>query len=327
MRCEYNIIGRDEIKMSYQDVVDYKQEAVKVIFEKELIDVFKEKGYNSVLSALKSGPLTVKELTEKSNQVVEKLLDPEYEKKLDKLIFHEPSEKNLLLLLKKISLTDKEIQKIKDKKVDLEKSKGKEEMIKRMEELLKFQEYVVKIKEKVKTKKELDNDEKIQFKKKAKIFLIEKNKRSDKTIYRYLKDLTGFGLVAQAGQRVVFGKTATETLFCRTAKIFLLRLEDVKWGDCEESSGMLDKLSQIFALTYNTKPIPVDCLGKLLGRIDDVTGDKFLNMAEEHNNELSELIRDSSFKQFEKIMNVMNSLTLIMNADSFKEELDECMKG
>lgn len=313
--------------MSYQDVVDYKQEAVKVISEKELIDVFKEKGYNSVLSALRSGPLTVKELTEKSNQIVEKLSETEYDKKLDKMIFQEPSEENLLILLKKISLTSKEIQKIKDKIVDLEKSKGEEEFIKKLDELIKFQEYVVKLKENVKTKKELDDEDKIQLKKKAKIFLIEKNKRSDKTIYRYLKDLTSLGLVAQAGQRVVFGKTATESLFCRTAKIFLLRLEDVKWGDCDESRDMLDKLSQVFALTYNIKPIPVDCLSKLLGRIDDVTGDKFLKMAEDHNNELSDLIRDTSFKQFEKIMHVMNNLTLIMNADSFKEELDECLKA
>lgn len=41
--------------------------------------------------------------------------------------------------------------------------------------------------------------------------------KSDKTIYRYLKTLGEHGLVVPAGKRVVFGKTATETLYARSA--------------------------------------------------------------------------------------------------------------
>jgi hypothetical protein len=41
--------------------------------------------------------------------------------------------------------------------------------------------------------------------------------KSDKTIYRYLKTLGEHGLVVPAGKRVVFGKTATETLYARAA--------------------------------------------------------------------------------------------------------------
>ncbi len=41
--------------------------------------------------------------------------------------------------------------------------------------------------------------------------------KSDKTIYRYLKTLGEYGLVVPAGRRVVFGKTATETLYARAA--------------------------------------------------------------------------------------------------------------
>jgi len=36
-------------------------------------------------------------------------------------------------------------------------------------------------------------------------------------MYRYLKFLEDQGLIAVAGQRVTSGKTATETLYCRTA--------------------------------------------------------------------------------------------------------------
>lgn len=41
--------------------------------------------------------------------------------------------------------------------------------------------------------------------------------KSDKTIYRYLKNLGKHGLVVPAGKRVAFGKTATETLYARSA--------------------------------------------------------------------------------------------------------------
>ncbi len=41
--------------------------------------------------------------------------------------------------------------------------------------------------------------------------------KSDKTIYRYLRTLGEYGLVVPAGRRVVFGKTATETLYARAA--------------------------------------------------------------------------------------------------------------
>ncbi|MHA1948930.1 MAG: winged helix-turn-helix domain-containing protein [Candidatus Thorarchaeota archaeon] len=44
--------------------------------------------------------------------------------------------------------------------------------------------------------------------------------KSYNTIYRYLKTLEKENLVIPAGKRVEFGKTASETLFSRTAKLF-----------------------------------------------------------------------------------------------------------
>ena len=54
----------------------------------------------------------------------------------------------------------------------------------------------------------------------------ESDKKSDKTLYRYLKELENAALVIPTGQRVVIGRTATETLYGRTAKIFYLGQND-----------------------------------------------------------------------------------------------------
>ncbi len=320
------LLGRDGIVMSYQDLVEYEQEAVRVITDKEKIALFREKGYNSVLSALRSGPLTVKEITEHANLIVEKIVGPEIERKLDKDIFKESSEESILTILRKVSLTAKELFKLEEKKKELKISKSDEEAYKFLEKQIKFQSFVSDLKEKVKKKKSFSKEDNIKLKTQAKSFLIEKHKRSDKTIYRYLKDLTKQGLIAQAGQRVVFGKTATETLFCRAAKIFLLQIEDKSWWTCDEAKKQLEIISKVFTLTHN-KTLPVKCLGKLLRRIEDDTGEKFLEMAKESNNELSRLIKDSSFKDFQMIMDVMRTLNIIMEADSLKKELDECLKS
>ncbi len=52
------------------------------------------------------------------------------------------------------------------------------------------------------------------------------NRISDKTrkqtsIYNYLQDLIKQGLVVKAGQRVITGKTASEVLYSRCAKLYL----------------------------------------------------------------------------------------------------------
>ncbi|RMG28284.1 MAG: hypothetical protein D6732_18950 [Methanobacteriota archaeon] len=62
--------------------------------------------------------------------------------------------------------------------------------------------------------------------------------KSEKTIYRYLRDLKNGGLIDEVGQRVIKGQTATEKIWGRTAKVFyILRTEedDFKENLCDEN--------------------------------------------------------------------------------------------
>ena len=58
--------------------------------------------------------------------------------------------------------------------------------------------------------------------------------KSDKTIYQYLKILEQADLIKPAGQRMNIGKTVTETLFSRTASVFLILGEEPEWWKSKE---------------------------------------------------------------------------------------------
>ncbi len=62
--------------------------------------------------------------------------------------------------------------------------------------------------------------------------------KSEKTIYRYLRELKNGGLIDEVGQRVIKGQTATEKIWGRTAKVFFIqRKEDEDFKDklCDEN--------------------------------------------------------------------------------------------
>ena len=56
----------------------------------------------------------------------------------------------------------------------------------------------------------------------------EKNSKSDKSIYRYLNELKEVDLIEIVGQRVTKGKTATEKIWGRKAKMFYIDIENDK---------------------------------------------------------------------------------------------------
>ncbi len=47
--------------------------------------------------------------------------------------------------------------------------------------------------------------------------------KSEKTIYRYLRELKSTGVIDEVGQRVTQGQTATEKIWGRTAKVFFIQ--------------------------------------------------------------------------------------------------------
>ena len=84
--------------------------------------------------------------------------------------------------------------------------------------------------------------------------------KSDKTLYRYLKFLEKAGLVAPAGQRVTVGKTATEALYARTAKLFYASFAYNDLWECSFCNEVLTKVAKILSLREDMPEQDKNCI-------------------------------------------------------------------
>ncbi len=169
------------------------------------------------------------------------------------------------------------------------------------------------------------NIKKHGFKKEEEKKKIENTQRSEKTIYRYLKDLENLGIIAKAGQRVVIGKTATENLFCRTARIFLLENVKEGWWECEESHAIMDRVARVIGIDKGGKPPSVECLSKLMNKVEKLESGDIFRMLDEHYDEVSQVILEGTFKENDMLLKALRTIAILRNADKYTKELKDCI--
>jgi Fe2+ or Zn2+ uptake regulation protein len=87
-----------------------------------------------------------------------------------------------------------------------------------------------------------------------------------KTIYRYMDLLEEAGLVKVAGYRKYPNKRTTEKLYCRTARVFFNRSNELKeqWLTTEEGQEYIESLAQIIWRLKHTETQPPEALKTLL---------------------------------------------------------------
>ncbi|MHA1954105.1 MAG: hypothetical protein ACW96U_09205 [Candidatus Heimdallarchaeaceae archaeon] len=217
-----------------QDIITFEMETVKIVTDPKAVETLYNPLYGPIIVALREGPLTVKELDER------------YEKYLKKII---------------------EKKGIKDPK---------------------------KIKEE-----------------------LAKKKRSDKSLYRYLKILEEHGLVAQAGKRVEMGKVTTETLFSRTARLFY----SIKSNPCCSDNSLIEKVRDIIVLTEDIPDTSTEKLSTLLQKIDDYQIKRTKELFENYSDELEEIIADNTFDEIDSIIRFVQSIYTLMHTEEIEKEL------
>lgn len=79
--------------------------------------------------------------------------------------------------------------------------------------------------------------------------------KSEKTIYRYLKILEELGMIISAGQRVIMGKTATEKLYMRTARMYERRYKYIDWLG-EEGNEWASRFCTLVSSIFSTEKKP-----------------------------------------------------------------------
>lgn len=292
----------------YTDVpedYDHLLKQVEIIKDREKVEMFYDQGYWPILAILREGRLSVREITVKSNQLIEKKELPKLKEKLENWEIPEDKEK-LEKILNRIS--NWETLQIKDKDKDKEYTRVLTED--KISSLIK--------------KEKISKEESKLIRDVLLLYKLDNHKKSDKTIYRYINELTQAGLLIKAGQRVITGKTATETLYARKAKIYLLRQQAHDTWQCDECTSTLEKVGALIGLSQKIDQPSVDSLAKLMAKIDMFHEDEQIRLFEQNEKKVLEIIKDCTFKETSHILETFKLIFLLMNSQEFKEELEDC---
>ena len=167
--------------------------------------------------------------------------------------------------------------------------------------------------------------EKMDLETKEKAKLKEKMKRKSKSIYKYLDFFEKKKLIIQVGKRIKMGQTATETLFGRAAKIFLVEgyTTSLIKG---ESVKNLNILSDILCLELKEKDISIQCLAKALKKIFTTIQSENNRIFRTYSEEITKNATNASYEELKKLVNEMEILSAIIHARDFEKELNECFE-
>ena len=227
--------------MEYQDVITKKAEAVKIV-RKDEWEVFHDSRYLPIIKALRKGPMTVKDLEDEYNKIVEAQIAG-------------------------LALTEKE-----------------------------------------------------------KRVLVEKTKRKGKTLYKYLDILVKSDVLIEAGKRIRPGQTASETLYGRTAKLFVFSDKEMDEKLLFEQSETWDIIGKIICGERNKKNIDVNCLKQKLQKIVRLSGIEREEIFTKYSEMLSEHSANITFEELNQIAWILELFYLISSASEFNKDIEECFK-
>ncbi|MBK5113546.1 MAG: hypothetical protein KGD59_11145 [Candidatus Heimdallarchaeota archaeon] len=153
--------------------------------------------------------------------------------------------------------------------------------------------------------------------------------KSDKSIYRYLKNLIEVGLVAKAGKRITSkgaGELQSETIYIRTAKIFLTANLKKKLGSLEEKDVGLfhDTIYSLLAGKFKDKIKADKGVEKLINTLETKKQDLVKEIFGSANEESMEKISNLDWGLIEYLIEYIGWLALSLEYDIVKEIEDCC---
>ena len=153
---------------------------------------------------------------------------------------------------------------------------------------------------------------------------IAEESKSEMTIYRYVKELDKIDIVKEVGKRIKTGQSASETLYGRSAKIFwnLKNIED--YWKREDSKQTIDSLRGLLLLYKENTKITNENLSALLTKTYNRSSEEMGAFLEENDDAIDKIISGFTFKEVDKIFDILGNLILLMNSSDFSEELEKC---
>lgn len=150
--------------------------------------------------------------------------------------------------------------------------------------------------------------------------------KSDKTIYRYLKTLEKADLIVPAGQRVVMGKTATETLFSRTARVFIFHAKKPAWWKSEKGEQLARWIGILLGRLYNNREPSVKCIQNFIIQFETAKEVEFKRLLATADEAILEHLAADEWDEFIETLYYIEHLSLFLNQPDLLERLRSCFK-
>ncbi|NHK30067.1 MAG: hypothetical protein FK730_01860 [Asgard group archaeon] len=162
------------------------------------------------------------------------------------------------------------------------------------------------------------------------IYRLEDNEKSDKTIYRYIKDLSEAGLVVEAGQRIFTDeehRNKSVKIYMRTAKVFHDNSGAMK-GESEVEKTKEKKLYYkaykiLLDLLEEDKDFTENCIEGIIDKIYLEGQDLATKLIEKSGDEVFELLAEYDFTELNEFILNLAWLIMIYKKD-FKNKLTTC---
>ncbi len=149
-------------------------------------------------------------------------------------------------------------------------------------------------------------------------------KKSNKTIYRYLKSLEIAGLVRPAGNLITTGKTATETIFSRTAMAFYSIDEDDDFWSTESARKIASNVCILLKPLFGNKKCDVDKMQEVLKHHTNSMTEQLQTLVTKVEEEITESIRECNLDEINYVLKLSSYFATVKNDSELLNRIEAC---
>ena len=155
---------------------------------------------------------------------------------------------------------------------------------------------------------------------------LPKDKKSETTVYRYVKKLEEEDIVVQVGRRIDLDGRTTKALYGRTAKIFIPASSKKDYYKTPKAKMIVEATAKILSLFLDLKETDtsLECLINLMTDVDQASGVEVAKMLDKYNDDVTDITKDLDFKSMDKVHTWLGTFLLILNASDFVEKIQNC---
>ena len=154
--------------------------------------------------------------------------------------------------------------------------------------------------------------------------IVEKQKRSGKSLYRYIQHMIDADFVVTIGKRVAIDKPMTEKLFARTAKFFFVDKFYEKML-CNDSK-CIESMTQLLGLIYDVPEPSKNVLEEFTGLMEDSLEKISSILFGEKSEEFVQMVETLSLGEITSILQMLGIIELVTKSKNYSKLLKSIEK-